>query len=79
MICKLETSSSSPLMKPHLNSLDPDVYLDQHQIAHTRKFQSLKNAIKIHAIPKLNRFFLSPQNELDISWVAFYIILFTNK
>ena len=27
-------------MKLHLNSPDPDCYLDLHQIAHTRKYQS---------------------------------------
>ena len=28
------------LIKPHSNSLDPDLYLDPHQIAQTHKYQS---------------------------------------
>ena len=30
-------------MKPHLNSLDLDFYLDLHQIAQTHEYQSPKN------------------------------------
>ena len=37
-------TSANLLMKPHLNSLDPDFYLDLHQIAHTHKYQCPKHA-----------------------------------
>ena len=32
----------SPLMNPHLISLETDFYLDLHQIAHIHKYQSHK-------------------------------------
>ena len=50
----LSKARSCPLMKPHLNSLDPDFLLDVHHFKCTHEYQSAKNArfiqIKIHVI-----------------------------
>ena len=42
-------------MKPPLNSLDPDFYLDRHEIAHTHKYQSSKQAW--YFSPKIHEWF----------------------
>ena len=41
---------NNPLIKPHLNSLDPDFYLDLSPIKHTHKYQFPKHEfyLRIH-------------------------------
>ena len=38
---------NSRLMKPHLNSLEPNFYLDLHQMAHTHKCKTMNYTLEI--------------------------------
>ena len=54
-------------MKPHLNSLDPDFYVDLHQIAETHEYINMHDSF--HQIPGIIRWEIKENVEKrPISW-----------
>ena len=56
---------SPTLLTPHLNSLDQDLYLDQHQIAHTHKYQSPSYSLIIFFPSRFINYSLKVNKKVD--------------